>query len=410
MINPLALSCHCDTMVTMTRRVVREIGPQEALRLLGEAHSAADLFGPRTADREACLTGSPAEADPEAVAFAVARATYRRLARALHPDRCPATDQAQATAAFARLSTLWDEYRSADSTTPRRQAGPGTAQPTGPVVMTTRRRRYTLTGPALTGDLCNLYPANATTAVDTARGASAGAEPVLLKMPRHPRNNDLLAAEAAALTQLHRDGEARHRAYVPTLIETFRYREAGTGIDRRVNALETLDGFATLAEVAAGYPAGVDPRDAAWMWRRLLVALGFAHRAGVVHGAVLPEHVLVHPASHGLVLADWCYASIAGAPVPAIVPRYRDWYPDEVRGKREPSAATDIHLATRTMTTLIGDRMPAPLRAFAAGCTGSSQAGRPGDAWALLRELDELLERLYGPRTFRPFHLPGRGR
>jgi hypothetical protein len=27
-------------------------------------------------------------------------------------------------------------------------------------------------------------------------------------------------------------------------------------------------------------------------------------------------------------------------------------------------------------------------------------------AWTLLHELDDLLERLYGPRRFRPFHLP----
>ena len=31
------------------------------------------------------------------------------------------------------------------------------------------------------------------------------------------------------------------------------------------------------------------------MWRRLLVAVGAAHRAGVIHGAVLPEHVMIHP-------------------------------------------------------------------------------------------------------------------
>jgi hypothetical protein len=36
------------------------------------------------------------------------------------------------------------------------------------------------------------------------------------------------------------------------------------------------------------------------------------------------------------------------------------------------------------------------------------RAAYPGgaDAWRLLAELDDLLERLYGPRRFRPFHLP----
>jgi hypothetical protein len=62
-----------------------------------------------------------------------------------------------------------------------------------------------------------------------------------------------------------------------------------TGLQRRANVIGRLTGFRTLAQVRAAYPRGVDPRDAAWMWRRLLVAVGAAHRAGVIHGAVLPE-------------------------------------------------------------------------------------------------------------------------
>ena len=50
------------------------------------------------------------------------------------------------------------------------------------------------------------------------------------------------------------------------------------------------------------------------MWRRLLTALGWAHRARLVHGAVFPEHVLIHPELHGLVLVDWCYATATPAP------------------------------------------------------------------------------------------------
>ena len=63
------------------------------------------------------------------------------------------------------------------------------------------------------------------------------------------------------------------------------------------------------------------------MWRRLLVGLGWAHRAGVVHGAVLPEHVLIHPAEHGLVLVDWCYSVAPGERIPALVAKHRDGLP-----------------------------------------------------------------------------------
>jgi hypothetical protein len=63
-------------------------------------------------------------------------------------------------------------------------------------------------------------------------------------------------------------------------------------------------------------------------------------------------------------------------------------------------------MAARCMTWLMGDRAPRELRAFADGCRLPALHARPDDAWRLLGELDEVLERLYGPRTFRPFAMP----
>jgi serine/threonine protein kinase len=142
------------------------------------------------------------------------------------------------------------------------------------------------------------------------------------------------------------------------------------------------------------------------MWRRLLVAIGAAHRAGVIHGAVLPEHVLIHPAEHGLVLIDWCYSGQPGQPLPAIVARYCDWYPPEILARRPAGPDIDIWLATSCITELTGNRMPARLAAFCRGCQLASPARRPQDSWQLLAELDDLLGRLYGPRKFRPFVIP----
>ena len=143
------------------------------------------------------------------------------------------------------------------------------------------------------------------------------------------------------------------------------------------------------------------------MWRRLLVAVGAAHRAGVIHGAVLPEHVMIHPAEHGLVLVDWCYSCAAPAGrLRAVVRRYLRWYPPEVLAGHPAGPGLDIWLATRCMTELIGGQIPARMATFARGCLLASPHRRPQDAWLLLAEFDELLERLYGPRTYRPFAMP----
>jgi hypothetical protein len=296
---------------------------------------------------------------------------YRRLVKIVHPDVAPAGRGPAATRAFTRLAALWQD-----------RDGP---------TLTTRRASYR-PGPLLAaGDLADLYPLD---------GGSA-----LLKVPRSPAHNDLMAAEAAALTRLARDGDARHRAYGPRLRESFTHQDHD-GVRRTLNVLDRCHGFVSLDEVARAHPDGVDPRDAAWMWRRLLVALGWAHRAGVVHGAVLPAHVLIHPGEHGLVLVDWCYSVAPGLPLSARVARHRDDYPPEVAAKRPATPATDIHLATGTIRRLIGDRMPQRMRRFADGCMQAAPRMRPQDAWRLLAELDELLDHLYGPRRFRPFAMP----
>ncbi|WP_208814580.1 serine/threonine protein kinase [Micromonospora echinofusca] len=309
-------------------------------------------------------------ADDELFGRADPHRRYRQLAAVLHPDRTGHVDETQraaATAAFVTLTTRWQAYGS------------------------TTVNGYTLGSPAYSGDLADLYR------LDDDR---------LLKLPRDPANNDLMLREQVALRRIERDGDPRYLPYVPRLVESFRHRDDSTGAEHRVSVLAAVPGLHSLAEVRRRRPDGLDPRDAAWMWRRLLVALGLAHRAGVVHGAVLPDHVLIEPDAHGVVLVDWCY-SVAdpGDTVPAVVPAYADWYPVEVRDRRPPGPGTDLAMAATCMVTLMGDRAPAALRSFADGCRTTRPESRPDDAWRLLGELDDVLERLYGPRTFRPFHL-----
>ena len=189
------------------------------------------------------------------------------------------------------------------------------------------------------GDIANLYPVR--------HG--------LLKMARDPADNDLMRREATALTRLQDVVDPAWLAYFPPLVATGQRDDARSGIRRHVNLIGALSGFRSLAEVRAAFPAGVDPRDAAWMWRRLLVAIGAAHRAGVIHGAVLPEHVLIHPAEHGLVLVDWCY-SVSGPAgrVRAIVQRYQRWYPPEVLAGDPAGPDLDMLLPRPRLAAAVG--------------------------------------------------------
>jgi hypothetical protein len=227
----------------------------------------------------------------------------------------------------------------------------------------------------------------------------------MLKLARDPADGDLIGREAAALRWLAVHGDAAFLPYVPRLTGTRRCVDPATGVTRRGNVLAELSGFVTLEAVRARFPQGLDARDVAWIWRRALVALGLAHRSGLVHGAVLPPHLFIHPGEHALCLIDWCYSCRGPNPatLPALLGRYRHWYPPEAGPGYQPGPDLDIYLATKSLLALIREPVPHRLAAFAAGCTLAAPSRRPDDAWELLGEFDDLIERLWGPRRFRPF-------
>ncbi|MDX6744739.1 molecular chaperone DnaJ [Actinocorallia sp. A-T 12471] len=359
--------------------------PREARR---RYHALARLLHPdtthpgelRPSSAERCRCGRPGDARPSGPehgrpfdAQGSADASEReRPGDGRGPEcGCRAADEGGDAGAFARLTAKWRAY-------------------TGGTVLTTRRGAYRVGARVARGDVADLFEV-------TEDSGAAG----LLKLPRDPGDSDLMDRESAALRRIAERGDPRFLPYVPRLVESVRHD------GRRGTITSRNEGFHTLAEVAKARPGGLDPRDAAWMWRRLLVALGVAHRAGVVHGAVLPTHVMIHPAEHGLVLVGWGQ-SVIDPPgrLPLVVDAYATYYPPEaVDPSPAVTAATDIFMATRCMTALVGPLMPAPMRAFARGCAQAAPQRRPADAWALLKEFDELLDRLYGPRVFRPFTL-----
>ena len=78
------------------------------------------------------------------------------------------------------------------------------------------------------------------------------------------------------------------------------------GHAREALVLRNPTGFwGSLEAVRRNYPKGIDPRHAVWMWRRVLEVLGFIHAAGWTHGALAPEHLLVHPGDHGILIIGW---------------------------------------------------------------------------------------------------------
>jgi hypothetical protein len=283
------------------------------------------------------------------------------------------------------------------------------------------------------GSICSIYRCRRTPA-----GGGGDAEGIC-KIARDPRTNDLVANEAAILRRLHgaRDA-ARFAPFLPALAATAQVADADPAAPpRRANVLRfdahlgsPADDLYSLGEVRAHYRDGLDPRDMAWIWRRLLAVLGFAHAdAAVVHGAVLPMHVLIEPREHKLVLIDWCCAAHEPArnrrPLVILTGGFDAWYDPAVRRGAPPVPGLDIAMGARCMIELTGGdaasgRFPASVdpalqryfdRCLAAGETGRTDpATATADARRLQADFDRLIEVLWGRRRFRVFEMPPRRR
>ena len=324
-----------------------------------------------------------------------ATTTVRRLRRLLHPDGLAGDD-----AAWRALDALASPHVVAAPAPP---AGPSDD---APLELRVGKRCYTLGALLTRGDLSDLYAAG----------------PGQVAKVSGPADADLLEREAATLRAIHapddHDGpRARLRRLVPALVDTFALH--GPDGTRRVNVLERADGCVDLRDVRAAYPNGVDYRDAAWMMRRLLAALGTTHFRGYVHGAVLPVHVMINADNHGAALVDWCYAVKTGEPAHAIVAARTGWYPPEVLAKRPLTPATDVYMAGMCYAYLLGDTTtgeilrpaadtPREIQAFVRSMLIEAPFRRPSDAWALHEQLGDVMRELCGPPTFRPFVMPPR--
>ena len=355
--------------------------------ILQRAATPEDVFGK--------LVGTPEEMLEEG------QVLFRQMAKVTHPDLYAATaERTRANQVFTQLSRLWEQARAKIAS-----GTYGVQSDVTPFTLHTSTTTCTVTRLLARGDICALYA-----------GHAVGLGPRVLKIPLQPTDNDLLANEARILKRLQANRDyARLRYFVSQLTEHFAYQETRAGITRQINMLTYLDGLYTLKEVRAAYPQGVDPRDMAWMWRRLLVALGFAHASGVVHGAALPPHILIQPREHGVVLIDWCYAVREGERISAISSAYRAWYPAEVFAHEEPLPGLDIAMAARCMVELLGGdplkqtlpaSVPWQLASYLQGCMLANPSQRPQDARRLLSDFDELIARLWGARAFRAFVMP----
>lgn len=333
-----------------------------------------------SADSPKSLLGiAPAEID----------ANHRRLAKGCHPDlfsKAAPSVRKRAEAAFKRLQDLYAQAI-------------GKVSPAAPV----RVGDYVVTGGLTRGDIADLYR------VESTKNSTTG----ILKLARSSRDNDLLQAESINLAYLWDSaagsdwsGLDKHETfqhYLPKLVTSVKAN------GRQGNILSAGDGFIPLAQFNSIWKRGVDFRHLVWMCNRALSVLGYAQYRGVVHGAVLPEHLMYNPVNHDLRLVDWCYSvrTASQKHIPAIVSAHKELYPQEVTRKLPATAATDLCMLMRSLETVrtIGER-PEPFRHLVTWAKADSVNSRAQNIWEFQDRWNAAAKAVYGSPKFTILDIP----
>jgi hypothetical protein len=274
--------------------------------------------------------------------------------------------------------------------------------------VTVGARRYRILGRVARGESTDVFHA---------REARRAGSMVLIKVLRDERDRDFLERERNAVASLVRSGA--HGAHyfsllIPQILTfgSFSWRGSVIGDCTVVRA---ASGFVdSLVDVHAAFPNGVDPRHAVWIYKRMLEVLSWVHESGWVHGAILPQHIVINAREHGLMIVGFSCANRSNEHAFAWHESQREFYPNAVsHGDRLP-AAVDLVMAARVIAYLLGGNsefvfptsVPAPISDLV-------RANALADVFASRENARDVLDRVsatakdvYGPPRFVELTLP----
>lgn len=348
------------------------------------------------------------------------RHSYRNLVKALHPDRHNGDVKA------AELSKqLFQELEKLHAEAERRltRGSYGSREPLPEKIPVIINGKYVCEKAFIPGDVADLYFASLESS--KSRGN------LLVKAARSSSDNDLLVAEQIMLELLHRKlPKDTWGQCVPTILDSFLLND-GKFQKRRVNVMDRFDGFLTAEEIRRRMPNGIDARTFAWMWKRLLVLLDWTYHTGIVHGAILPPHVMFYPDNdggkqrdirkHSIRLVDWCYAVDYKnrTRLSAWLPQWKDYYAPEVLAKEPLGPWTDLYMGAATMVYMLGDfkknglltfdfaGLPGSMAGSLAQCLEHDPKKRPQSLSEYFIDFTELLKKEYGAPKWYDFVVPG---
>lgn len=269
--------------------------------------------------------------------------------------------------------------------------------------ISTPRARYDVTSGLAQGQFSTVYSGHRNQRPE---------DRVIIKIADGMEESARLQLEVQVLRQLHSDTSPL-RIHLPRYLDQFKTDDGRTGV-----ILSHADGY-TIDEIRQLYSLGMPPVHVIWVMRRLLSVLGYAHSRGILHGNVTPEHVLVRPWDHNVVLLDWSCAVVNPARTGEGFKFHHPVYSaPEVAEQKPPLPSADLYSLGLCMITLLGgdaksQEMPASvdirLQRFIKFFVRSSPIGRAQDAWEMFHKLKALRDEIFGTHQFREFIMKPEG-
>lgn len=362
------------------------------LAVLERARSYTEIFGPAVA---ANADGRRKMVDDQ----------FNNLVRLVHPDKVDDASKPDATKAFQILKRARDGARKAieDGTYERTFAG-SVPEEERRTVLKSMSQVYELDGrPFSRGDFSVIYS-----------GATGAGTEVLVKVSAHPTHNQWLIREAEVLGRLDAAGLGES---VPRITDTFVAAGDG-GQQYRVNVMDLRPGFVSVADLIRMFPSGLDPVHVGWVGRRVLAQVMAAEKVRLVHGAIVPDHVLIEPTKHEVIHIGWAHAvdPTINQKVSHVVTRWKDCYPKEVIRREPATAKTDIAMAGMTIAILLGwntkklglpGAVPKEMVKVIQSCVDPSPGRRFNTGRDAFDEFTRVVRGLWG-NQYRPLVLPGK--
>ena len=327
------------------------------------------------------------------------KTVYRDWCKIVHEDLVPIPKKSVAHEAFLLLTKWWNFAETKIS-----RGTYGDNRPTVLATFKTKTASYSISTLSQTGEMADLYEG------ETDKGASC-----LVKVCRSSKNNDLMKNEADILAALPaKFSKPEHSFYFPNLLDSFEAQHGKMKI--RINVFANIDKIVRLTDVISAFPNGIDIKDAAWMWNRILESVHLFHSHGYIHTSITPDNFFLNLDTHQGVLFDFCYAVERKGAAKAFNYNFRHLYPPEIFAKKPLDFSTDLYMMANIMNLLLGGRVngenifeiPIGIPIAVAGLLRSCRLGkahRTNSAHELYEDFKEIRNALGWKKEFRQFSL-----